>query len=635
MWWLLAVVSAAGVALAHPGSARADAEQDLAARYAPVVRLVVQHKPCGPGEPYQPTDINALLGKDTVALRGPFQQNDLIKVGPTASDLGRGLFGYHLDFPGNALRPGCTYEQWARMITQGTKPTVYSHIATEADYPGRLALQYWIFYPFNDWNNPHEGDWEMIQLLFDAATPTQALGRSPTEVGYSQHEGAERATWGESKLELVDGTHPVVYPAAGSHANYYQEELFLGASASEGVGCDDTRGPTFDVRPVVDTIPSDPAAARAEYPWIAFQGRWGELQKAFFNGPTGPNLKEQWTHPITWATSWRDRAYAVPGGGVLGTRATHFFCGAVAGVSKSLVFLVHSPGLFSLAIIALLALVAFTISRSRWRPSAPFRLERRRAWGQVLAASSRMYVRQSSLFLGIGLLFIPISLFVTLLQTGVLHAASIADIQTEGEGGGVLFLLVAAIGTALTLLGLGFVQAATSRALVELNCGRPISLFGAYRLASRHAWPLVGGVLIVSIAVSFLLSTLFLLPIAVWLAVRWALLVPALELEDLTCVRALRRSRELVRGGWLKVASLIVVGGALALVVGPLIGGLLILATDARLWVLDVIAGVVYALTMPFVALTATYVYFDARVRHELAAEREPDELPAEAELSL
>jgi hypothetical protein len=33
---------------------------------------------------------------------------------------------------------------------------------------------------------------------------------------------------------------------------------------------------------------------------------------------------------------------------------------------------------------------------------------------------------------------------------------------------------------------------------------------------------------------------------------------------------------------------------------------------------------------MPFVALTTTYVYFDARTRHEIEPEEEPDELPAE-----
>ena len=133
----------------------------------------------------------------------------------------------------------------------------------------------------------------------------------------------------DKKLERVDGTHPVVHPAAGSHANFYGESLYLGSSASEGVGCDDTRGPTFDVRPVVRTIPSNAGQAASEYPWITFEGRWGELRPAFFNGPTGPNLKEQWTEPITWADGWRARSYTVPGGSIFGTNAADFFCGAV------------------------------------------------------------------------------------------------------------------------------------------------------------------------------------------------------------------------------------------------------------------------------------------------------------------
>ena len=46
------------------------------------------------------------------------------------------------------------------------------------------------------------------------------------------------------------------------------------------------------------------------------------------------------------------------------------------------------------------------------------------------------------------------------------------------------------------------------------------------------------------------------------------------------------------------------------------------------------IAGIVYAVTMPFVALTTAYVYFDCALRDELAPASEPDELPAEIELS-
>jgi len=141
----------------------------------------------------------------------------------------------------------------------------------------------------------------MIQLNFDAPDAGAALATKPVAVGYSSHEGAERADWGDDKLELVGGTHPLVYPAAGSHANKFTAALYLGSSAEAGVGCDDTVGPHVELRPRVITIPSNPAAARTQFPWISFEGRWGELQPAFFNGPTGPNLKRQWATPIEWS----------------------------------------------------------------------------------------------------------------------------------------------------------------------------------------------------------------------------------------------------------------------------------------------------------------------------------------------
>ncbi|HKC22226.1 MAG TPA: hypothetical protein VKB64_06900, partial [Gaiellaceae bacterium] len=121
-----AALAAPAVALGGLGD-----EKALADRYAPVVRLVTQKKECGPGEPYQPMDVNALFGEPTVALRGPWSTNDLVKIGPTAKDLSQGLYQYHLDFPGNALEPGCDYERWARRVTEGRKPTVYAHVATD------------------------------------------------------------------------------------------------------------------------------------------------------------------------------------------------------------------------------------------------------------------------------------------------------------------------------------------------------------------------------------------------------------------------------------------------------------------------------------------------------------------------
>jgi hypothetical protein len=632
---VLHVALSALVALAVAPTAAATVSQEsaLAERYAPVVRLVADTSSCEPDKPYQPIDVNVLFGEPTVALTGPWS-SDVVKIAPEAEDLGPRLFGYHLDFPGNALQPGCDYRDWESRLTEGKTPTVYAHVATDPEHAGKLSLQYWLFYVFNDWNNLHEGDWEMIQLVFDAPTAEEALRTDPVEVGYSQHEGAERGDWGDDKLELVGSTHPVVHPAAGSHANFYGEALYLGSSASEGVGCDDTRGPTFDVRPAVQTIPSAQSEAVREFPWIGFPGRWGEQRPAFFNGPTGPNVKDQWTHPITWSQDWRGRSYTVPGSTIFGPSATGFFCGAVEQGSTALVRLVDHPVGFGLVVAVLALIVLILLARATWRPSAPLRLAHRRAWGQILAASARMYANRIPLFLGMGVLLVPISLLITLLQALVLHATSIFGLQTGGESSGLAAFVALTIGTALTLLGLGLVQAATARALVELDRGADLSVFAAYRLAFDSVVPLFGALLIAALAVSLLASTFFLVPIAVWLAGRWALVAPAVELEEAAALGALRRSGALVRGRWLKVASLIVAGGAVVLVLGPLLGALLILLTDAPFWLVNVVAGVVYAVTMPFVALTTAYVYFDARVRVELEGEHHPAELPAEIGLT-
>jgi hypothetical protein len=84
----------------------------------------------------------------------------------------------------------------------------------------------------------------------------------------------------------------------------------------------------------------------------------------------------------------------------------------------------------------------------------------------------------------------------------------------------------------------------------------------------------------------------------------------------------------------LKVTSLIVVGAGLAIVAGPAVGVGLILTTDAPLWLVNAVAGVIYMVTMPLVALATAYAYFDARVRYELAVEHPSGDLPAEIELS-
>ena len=68
-----------------------------------------------------------------------------------------------------------------------------------------------------------------------------------------------------------------------------------------------------------------------------------------------------------------------------------------------------------------------------------------------------------------------------------------------GQGAGAFALLALVIGTTLTLLGLGLVQAATACALVELDAGRRWA-YARLQIAFRRIRPLLRSVALFVIA---------------------------------------------------------------------------------------------------------------------------------------
>jgi hypothetical protein len=64
------------------------------------------------------------------------------------------------------------------------------------------------------------------------------------------------------------------------------------------------------------------------------------------------------------------------------------------------------------------------------------------------------------------------------------------------------------------------------------------------------------------------------------------------------------------------------------------VGGFLLLGTGVPYAYVNVVAGLVYAVTMPIVGIATTYVYYDALVRERVAeAAAPPPDLPAEVSL--
>jgi hypothetical protein len=512
---LLAPAFAAALAIAFAARADTGDEAALAQKYSPVVRLVEQPVECGPGEPYIPLDVDLLFGQPTVALRGPWNTTDLVRIGPSAQDLVN-RFEYHLDYPGSALSPGCNYERWQRHLLAGRgSPTVYAHVATDPGHPGKLALQYWFFYVFNDFNNTHEGDWEMIQLDFDAADAAEALNTEPTAIGYSSHEGAERADWGDEKLELVDGTHPVVYPAAGSHANKFGAALYLGSSADAGGGL--RRHPRAARRA---------PARREDDSERPGSGRHGvsvdHVRGALGRAATGVLQRADRAEPQDTV----DRAHHVVrrlalaklrsadgrdlrhgrDGLLLYRGRDRFRChdGPRPGPDDDL-----DPARDPVSPPRLAGETHDMASRGVASSCAPAHV------GRILSSAARMYAsRRAGLFVGIGLVFIPLGIVISIVQALVLGGFGLLGVDTSGEGAGALVLLVVTLGTTLALLGFGLVQAATAKALVEIDRGNEVGPVHAYRLALTRFRPLFRTLLIGVGTWVVLTATVFLSPVA-------------------------------------------------------------------------------------------------------------------------
>jgi hypothetical protein len=627
---VFALASALFVGLAQPTAAAVSPEdtaaQTLADRYSPVVRLQKLGTNCDDGEQFQPTDVNAVLGDQQVALRGPWRPPDLVKTQPEGTDLVRGYPGHFLDFPGDPLRPGCDYADWSARINSTHPATVYAHVVQDPAYPGKLSLEYWFFYIFNDYNNTHEGDWESVALIFDAPTPAAALSTKPTAVGFSQHGGAERARWGDSKLELVDGTHPVVYPAAGSHANKYGQRLYLGRG-SEGLGCDDTTRPATELRPDVAYVPMQRADYLKQYPWLAFEGRWGERQRSFFDGPTGPNDKASWLHPIQDAeANWRDDSTTVPAGKVLGPSGTGVFCTAVGTGSNLLRETLDRIWLLVLILAALVALIWYAASRTRWSDAAPLPARMRRAWGQTVVSALRLFRERPRLFAAFAAAFVVLGLAtLALAELQAARRDSPTDLgaPTENATGFWASLLALAI-TVLTAATYVALLAVVTSMLDRLDRGAPVSAAFTWDDVRSRARPLAAVAVRYFVIIAVLTLIVATIPLAIYYAASRAFAIPVVMAEHASASTALKRSRLLVKGRWWRTAGPLAIIVGLGLSIGPIAGIVLLLATDLRPSLINVVSSLLFALAMPLVAAAVVYLYFDRTVTGTVPAAESP-----------
>jgi hypothetical protein len=585
-----------------------EAEQQLIDLYSPVIAARTQAEPCGEGEPYLPMAVDPLFDNPLMTLRGPAGET---LTAPTADDFATRGDGWYFDIPGNALKPGCTYEQLYDSLD--APPTVYARIATDAERPGQIALQYWFFYLYNDWNDRHEGDWEMMQLLFDARDADAALLVEPKVVAFAQHEGGELSDWNGGPLSRVGGTHPVLYPGEGSHAAYFLSDHWFGKSAASGFGCDNTSSPTTDVSPAVITL--DNAALPA---WLSYEGRWGEKQPSFNTGPTGPNTKTQWSAPVRWVEDeGRRGGVTLPAGG---SRVTDMFCTASAAGSRVMFRMLDTPILVGAIILALIVLLVVLIIRTKWSPVFVSPVAARRRGGQIIRTAFRIVRTNPRLFATIGLLIPVAGVVASGLQALLLDTTELGDVaDVAGRGsfwGALLVLLIGAVVLVPVAAVANCASMAALRTLDEPTRSSPRAIIAGVRRNPRVI--LVGIGLITLLVATY--ATIVLIPLGWYLQARWAVAVPS----ALDGAKPFHRSAELTRGHRVRSFGLAAIATLIAVVLPPFIGTLVLLLTSASFAVVNVISGVIGLIAIPTAAVIVALQYFDLERRHGEAADGPP-----------
>ncbi|HVX34150.1 MAG TPA: hypothetical protein VHA80_13515 [Solirubrobacterales bacterium] len=601
------------LAPAARAAAPESAARELAEKYVPIAELREEtDPPCDTSEEqYQPTSVDTVLGNPTVLLQHAAQGGRLttLRRAPTAAQIAGLGEGFYLNLEGRVLGDTCVYARaFKKLIAEGKAPAVtYAHIAREEGHPG-FALQYWFFWYFNEFNDLHEADWEGMQITFEADDPAAALHEEPAEIILFQHAGGERASWDDGKVQK-EGTHPIVYPAAGSHATFYDSAVYVeNGQHGSGLGCDNTTGPLRELRLRPILMP-DEVVSRGPFAWTDYYGRWGEREKGYNNGPTGPQTKTVWREPFAWMEGQRTTSPRLPGGTIAGPQVTKAFCGAVATASELINLDAQSPPAATATVVAIVALIGLFVGFTRWRPVDLDTLRRRRALGQILRASRQFYGRHWRVLL-------PVALAALVLIGVTNFLAGLISESTQRGSSGIHLAWADMLEQFARPVAQALVAAVVIVVAREALRSREVGFGQALRGVRERFWRVVGAQLLATLGVLVLALSVIGLPFAIWKLVGWSFVGQEVLFTDKSLRRSFRASSDLVRGRWFRTARVIVVFYVIGIAAGPILTFALIFTALPLFWI-NVIGSLVFALLIPFVAMGETFLYFDLGVRAE------------------
>ena len=266
--------------------------ESLLEKYAPVLYF-------HPDEQFFPTTIDAMLNesdlkKDNLIFDDLIDEMPVAESSLSLSDVNN---YYYLDMrnASGGFKPLGTVPNSVRFNKYLNN--VYGRI-TKPDNK-HIVLQYWFFYSYNNWENGHEGDWEMIQIILNKTT------EEPIIASYSIHLGGQKHDWNDI---LKNETHPKVFITKGGHGNWANP-----GNNSFGFGifniellCPLFIDETSDDGKILSSKDYSLIEINDNTSWVGFKGKWGEIGTLSTLGTSGSdspknrNFGKIWNEPSEW-----------------------------------------------------------------------------------------------------------------------------------------------------------------------------------------------------------------------------------------------------------------------------------------------------------------------------------------------
>ncbi len=244
--------------------------------------------------------------------------------------------------------------------------------------------------------------------------------------------------------------------------------------------------------------------------------------------------------------------------------------------------------------------------------------------GEVVDASVKVYTRNAlTMFKLVAIVVIPVQLLSLVVNLSTAPDPD-AFVDTQPDIGDFApFAAGLLVGGILSFIATTLATGACFKAVSDAYLGgRP-----DWRESLAYARSRLESLLWVSFIAALLGGLAFLLFIipGIYLTVAWTVAVPVLLFEGTRGLKALGRSRALVRGRWWPVLGALVLGYILFFIITAILtailGGLLSVGAGDSLTanlVVQTLVGIIGAVvTTPFQAALIAIIYFDLRVRKE------------------